>query len=258
MMLWLGIKPASERTGPLPRLTGRDSWAKLRTVSFRHRPAHADQLHLDLWWREHNLVRDAGTYLYNARPPWDNGLARTRVHNAIVIDHHEVLTRAGRFLWLDWVDAKPLPSEAASSTGQLASSAGSAYKDLGLTYQRRVSSEANRWVVKDFLTLERESSAQHSLQINWLLPDWPWTVTPPALQLQSPHGKVEIAVQAEPAQPVNLRVIRAGELFYGDGPSDRILGWFSPTYGVKIPSLSFVVDLKTALPATITTTFTLP
>jgi hypothetical protein len=57
---------------------------------------------------------------------------------------------------------------------------------------------------------------------------------------------------------VDFRIIRAGELIHGDGPSDPILGWYSPTYGVKVPSLSFVIDLKTALPATITTTFTLP
>ena len=33
-----------------------------------------DQLHLDLWWRGLNIAQDAGTYLYNADPPWDNPL----------------------------------------------------------------------------------------------------------------------------------------------------------------------------------------
>ena len=45
----------------------------LRCERFSGRPAHADQLHLDLWWREQNIALDAGTFQYNAAQPWENG-----------------------------------------------------------------------------------------------------------------------------------------------------------------------------------------
>ncbi len=41
---------------------GRIRWGYLRIGQFTNRPSHADQLHLDLWWRGMNIARDAGTY----------------------------------------------------------------------------------------------------------------------------------------------------------------------------------------------------
>ena len=95
------------------QLYGKKSWAYLRTAQFTSRPSHADQLHLDLWWRGLNIARDAGTYLYNAPAPWDNSLTTTLVHNTVTINGRDQMTRAGRFLYLDWVNAyrQSLPVE---------------------------------------------------------------------------------------------------------------------------------------------------
>ena len=38
--------------------------------------------------------------------PWDNHLSTTLVHNTIAIDSQDQMTRASRFLWLDWSKAK--------------------------------------------------------------------------------------------------------------------------------------------------------
>ena len=48
---------------------------------------------------------DAGTYLYNGEPPWNNGLAGTAVHNTVMLDWRNQMRRAGRFLWVDWAEA---------------------------------------------------------------------------------------------------------------------------------------------------------
>jgi hypothetical protein len=45
---------------------------------------------------------------------------------------------------------------------------------------------------------------------------------------------------------------------HGEGTAYRILGWVSPTYGVKNPALSFVLQAKGLLPITITSKFILP
>jgi hypothetical protein len=81
------------------------SWAYLRLAHFKSRPGHADQLHLDLWWRGMNIAMDAGTFSYNNPPPWDNALSTTHVHNTITINGKDQMTRAGQFLWLDWAQA---------------------------------------------------------------------------------------------------------------------------------------------------------
>ena len=83
-----------------------ETWAYLRAARFTGRPGHADQLHLDLWWCGLNVAQDAGTYLYNAPPPWDNALARSEVHNTLVVNGLEQMTRAGRFLYLERAQAR--------------------------------------------------------------------------------------------------------------------------------------------------------
>ncbi|HEX2994597.1 MAG TPA: heparinase II/III family protein, partial [Anaerolineales bacterium] len=46
-------------------LRGANSKAVIRCTDFHARPSHADQLHVDLWWRGVNIACDAGTYLYS-------------------------------------------------------------------------------------------------------------------------------------------------------------------------------------------------
>ena len=85
-------------------------WAMLRAAHYFHRPGRSDQLHVDVWWRGQNIALDAGSYRYNAPPPWDNGLAGGQVHNSVSIEGAEAMTRAGRFLWLDWDQATLAPA----------------------------------------------------------------------------------------------------------------------------------------------------
>jgi hypothetical protein len=110
MSLWFGIPLESRKYLRTERYLGdhlyaKNSWAYLRTAQFTSRPSHADQLHLDLWWRGLNVAQDAGTYLYNAPAPWDNSLTSARVHNTVTVNGRDQFTRAGRFLYLDWFDA---------------------------------------------------------------------------------------------------------------------------------------------------------
>ena len=110
LALWFGIPLENRKYIQLPRylgdqLYGKDSWAYLRTAQFTSRPSHADQLHVDLWWRGLNIAQDAGTYLYNADPPWDNRLTAAQLHNTVTVNGRDQFTRAGRFLYLDWFNA---------------------------------------------------------------------------------------------------------------------------------------------------------
>jgi hypothetical protein len=49
-----------------------------------------------------------------------------------------------------------------------------------------------------------------------------------------------------------MQLVRAGELIAGSGAANPILGWYSPTYGVKVPALSYSLTLQSGLPCLLT------
>jgi hypothetical protein len=258
--LWLGIDSSSSLHRPESRplrLEGKGSWAYLRVAQFKERPGHADQLQLNLWWRGQNIAQDAGSYLYTAPVQWDNALSSGQVHNAVMINDQEPMTKAGRFLWLDWAQANIIDEERSKSgqiTRVLAGHDG--YQRLGVEYRRNVAAEENRWVITDQLTRREHAEPRIQAQVHWLLPHWEWELKDHVLLLQSPHGPVALTVSASAEHEIQL--IKGGKLLLGQGEAHPILGWVSPTYGVKNPALSFVLKATGLLPITITSTFTLP
>lgn len=113
---WLGIspdtttlsRPASEtfNDGGFHVLrTGRAS-AYLRYPRFRFRPSQADLLHMDLWVDGLNLLRDAGTFSYNAEPETSGYFAGTASHNTVQFDGRDQMPRLGRFLFGAWPKAR--------------------------------------------------------------------------------------------------------------------------------------------------------
>lgn len=235
-----------------------DSWAYLRAAHFSGRPGHADQLHLDLWWRGLNVARDPGAFLYNAPPPWDNRLAGSDVHNTLVVDGQDQMIRLGRFLYLDWAQAQVTAGEpaqpAANRSGWSSLIARhNGYRHLDLLHQRSVTAlPGDGWLVKDALLPSRKriSTAQpHTASLHWLLPDWLWqlqtgeTEMQFILHIESPQGPLQLRLLVKdaedgPAVPAQLQLVRAGELLYGCGPVKPTWGWISPTYGEKMPALS--------------------
>ena len=76
---------------------------------FRHRPSHADHLHVSLRWDGEWITEDPGTYSYNA-PGVLNGLAAARYHNVVTVDDRDPMRRVGRFLWLPWPVCRRVPT----------------------------------------------------------------------------------------------------------------------------------------------------
>lgn len=244
--------------GPL-RLQGKNTWAYFRVAEFKERPGHADQLHLDIWWRGFNVAQDAGSYLYTAPAPWNNALASTRVHNTITVNGREPMTRAGRFLWLDWAQAK-IVAKAHGKDGALisASAQHDGYRRLGVTHKREMSWNVNRWVVSDHLLPLKDTDKDYRVRLHWLLPDWDWQIDTQEIRIESPHGEIEIAVDVSVGDLTELKLFREGKLVHGSGEDEAILGWASPTYGVKVAALSFVADARGELPITMSSTWSFP
>ncbi len=239
------------------------TWAYLRAAHFCDRPGHADQLHMDMWWRGLNVAQDAGTYLYNAEPPWDNALAHTAVHNTVMVDYRQQMTPAGRFLYLDWAQARVLKHEGAEDgSWERIGAWHDGYQRFGLIHQRSVIAyQDERWIIEDqLLPVSRFTlTTSQSARLHWLLPDWKWKIDNSRLMIEvlSPHGWIGLVVSCQ-SSAVSLQLVRAGELLHGDGEISPIGGWVSPTYGVKVPALSFVVTAVGELPLTLTSEWNFP
>jgi hypothetical protein len=241
-----------------------NSWAVMRVAKYHSRPAHADQLHLDLWWRGCNIAQDAGTYLYNSPPTWENSLTNASVHNTVVLDGQEFMSRAGRFLYLDWAQARVL--ELQSSPGndhESITAAHNGYRKIGVIHSRKVSIKPdNHWEVIDHL--EGPSDTVHTARLHWLLPDWDYVIQEPLntsesqgieVHIKSPHGWICLKMEAfdtienrSSMRTMNFQLVRAGMILVGSGTALPISGWTSPTYGEKIPALSCSIELSQALP----------
>jgi hypothetical protein len=77
--------------------------AVVRFANFRFRPSHADCLHLDLWSRGQNLLRDGGTYSYNTDDQTMDYFSGTASHNTVQFDGLNQMPRISRFLFGDWL-----------------------------------------------------------------------------------------------------------------------------------------------------------
>jgi hypothetical protein len=265
MSLWLGLDAHEKAYEPnlylADQLRGRNSWAYLRASTFPSRLGHMDQLHLDLWWRGLNVAQDAGTYLYNAEPPWDNPLVTARVHNTVTVDGHDPMTRGGRFMTLDWFPAysKSVVVTDETALGQVLGYH-NGYPDV--RHERKVTVYADeRWTVEDTLI----SEIPHTYRLHWLLPDWEWGVESGEqrveISLKAPQGRVILSLQTNPqfSTPHSLiSIARAGEIVYGVRDVKPFEGWVSPTYGKKNPALSLAFEVQSEGSTNFTTEFIFP
>jgi hypothetical protein len=250
------------------------SWATLRVARFHSRPAHADQLHLDLWWHGLNIAQDPGTFLYNAPPSWNNSLTSAFVHNTVVADGQEFMLQAGRFLYLDWAQARVIATQTAlDGSFEALTAQHDGYRKIRVLHTRKVTiCDDGHWEVIDHL--DGPSGSIHSARLHWLLPDWEYEVQDSTkinnlpgyeIRINSPFGWVSLKISASsflkdmhPIQRNNFQVARAGKLLQGTGAISPITGWTSPTYGDKIPALACILEISQSLPIELKTEWILP
>lgn len=211
----------SAKTGGYYTLRGQDSWAMVCCAEYRARPHHADQLHVDFWWRGINICCDAGTYLYNGDPPWKNALASTSVHNTITVDGRDQMTPYSHFLWLDWSSGKVHYHDETYWEGL---HNGYARLDPLATHRRAVCQFRGLWLVVDEVT----SIQSYPCRLHWLLPDLPFQHSANQVELQTSEGSFFVYC-SNPAQ-----VFRAKE--------SSVQGWRSRFYGQKEPALSLTMS----------------
>jgi hypothetical protein len=209
-----------------------DSWASLQVAKFHSRPAHADQLHLDLWWQGLNIAQDAGTYTYNADPPWDNSLTSALVHNTVTLDGQDFMQHAGRFLYLDWAQGKILASQLrGDGSFERLSAQHDGYKGIKVAHCVSLIRREMDTGISSTL-LDGPPEITHTIRLHWLLPDWEYetfdlSADREALAIEvrlfSPHGKIGLKISSPSAQwkdkasGISFQLVRAGKILHGQG-----------------------------------------
>lgn len=109
------------------------------TVYFRYprlrwKPGHCDALHVDFWLNGANILRDSGSFSYNAEENQGEVFAGTRGHNTVQFDDREQMPLIGRFRRGAWLEADEV-ERVQGKDSSLAAAA--AYRDWQKAYHHR-------------------------------------------------------------------------------------------------------------------------
>ena len=97
--------PTSYPSGGYYILRTHDSFSFIRCGRYKDRPSHADNLHLDIWIKGENVMRDSGTYKYNTEKKYLDYFTGSSSHNTVVIQDQSQMLKGSRFIWFYWSQA---------------------------------------------------------------------------------------------------------------------------------------------------------
>lgn len=239
---WLGRaelpKPVSQTIVPDPpaggfhRIDFPNGWAMVRAGRVRFRPSHADQLHVDLWWRGRNLAIDPGTYRYNAPAPRGALFKNARYHNTVTIDGLDQMEPFGRFLYLPWAHGEGFWHRPRNDTVWWEGRHnGYERSPVRTTHRRALLPLLDGVLVADRI----ETRTPRRCRLHWLLSDQTAELENNGRRLRLPwrDGEVCVNLGGWPS-PADGRLVRADP----NGTD----GWHAPAYGALAPALSWSLE----------------
>ncbi len=217
-------------------IRGSEGFAFVRCGNYKHRPSHADMLHVDIWWKGVNIAKDPGTFSYNFKSPWNNPFAHTIYHNTVTVDDMDQMQRIGKFLWLPWVygEITNIRSFDHSDTVYWEGKHNGYLRLADPVIHRRgvLKICGETWLIIDHL----RGSQKHKFRLHWLLSDFPhkWIEGEGKLMIKTPYGPYYVNVTAN-------HLPLKGSLVRSDEKSPR--GWIAPFYSYREPGLSLALEI---------------
>ncbi|MFH0786581.1 MAG: alginate lyase family protein [Pseudomonadota bacterium] len=191
--------------------------------------AHADALAFTLNIRGKAVLIDPGTYLYHDGWKWRDYFKGTRAHNTIEIDGQDQALSGGPFMWL----SKPEVSIEKTVIGprfDYIQAFHTGYERLNkpLRHERSIffSKKEKFWIIKDRLSSEGPHAINQMFHFH------------PQCHLTAFKGNL-FQVTIESGEPIlYLKIDSQLMTSLHQGEEDPVLGWFSPAFGEKVPSLT--------------------
>lgn len=121
-------------------LRHKEGFLLIHLNDYQSRPAHFDQLHLDLWHHGYNVFCDSGTYSYASK--LGDQLALTAAHNTVKIKDIQQMNKKSKFLVINWTKRKDFVFTKSKFSGTMLS-------ENGYYHQRSVSQTLNGYKIVD-------------------------------------------------------------------------------------------------------------
>ncbi len=223
-------------------LRDKESWAFMHAETYKDRPAHADALHLDLWWRGINMACDPGTYLYYGHKPWLDAFKHTGFHNTLTVDGKDQMERAYRFTWAYW-HACSLNEFRTENGFSMLEAEHNGYHRLAdaVTHRRAVACVDDVWIVVDDVL----GATTHQIDLHWMLSDFPCVQEEEGLELETPEGKFRVGI-LNISHSGNMSYLKP-DVIHGD-MQQSTAGLKSNYYGDVEPALSVRTRMEGTLP----------
>lgn len=252
-LFWLGSNsPALEvntKSSHSQFKTGASGWYILKNQESRllfyaperfiHRPAQADLLHVDVWWKGQPIAIDAGSYSYNAADEFAVKAQSTLAHNSVAVNAKDQLQKVSRFLYLPWPECRVKKSD------EFITASHNGYRASSVKHTRKVARHGkDGWQITDELA---SKTSECEYRLHWLLADYPytWHEESNELILHTPSGDYALTITSDDICSINVA--------RGVEQSER--GWWSPCYYHKEPALSLEVRTNKARKAKFMTIF---
>ena len=143
---WLTVKSVERHSfaprsktfndGGLHVLRNKKAIAYMRYPRFKFRPSQADLLHLDFWVNGINILRDAGSFSYNASQEDLTYFSGTSSHNTVQFDSREQMPSIGRFLFGNWLKTHSVGK--VTEFGNRVEASASYRDEFGVMHSRKV------------------------------------------------------------------------------------------------------------------------
>lgn len=225
-------------------LRGPNSWAMIRCHTYRDRPGQGDMLHLDLWYKGVNVLRDAGSYMYYCEQPWRHYFISTAAHNTIEIDARDQMIKGARFLWFRWTKSRLLRFET-SADARVGYFEGEHYGYRRLpgrpVHRRSVLRIDDTYIiVHDIL-----GSGRHDVALRWRLCEGDW-IQGEGLNWRADTSEQPVALNITASGPIDAQLVAGGE-------SPMPEGWTSEYYAEKKPAPTILAEISQSLPTRLVT-----
>lgn len=227
-------------------IRSNDSWAMTRCHTFNTRPGHADMLHVDMWCKGLNILRDAGTYKYNCKSLWQEYFKSTSAHNTVAVNKQSQMAKLSRFMWSDWTRSKVLKFEVGQQLDtQIFQGEHYGYCRDGndVIHRRSIISKENFWVVVDDIF----GSGEHDIDLNWNLFPAVWKRQDDVFSFEKDNNLYSITILADVESKISLL----------NGDETAPAGWESLYYGDKSALPALLVRTKSCLPVKFVTVVSL-
>jgi hypothetical protein len=211
--------------------------------------AHADALSIEVRCGGVEILADPGTYCYHGEPRWRSYFRSTLAHNTVELGHRDQSRSGGPFMWVRHARTRVLAvAEASSGDGEIelwsAEHDGYTALDPPATHRRtiRLDRIARRFDIVD----EIDTDGLHPLRMAFH-----FGPSVDAALGRTTDGAPVIELRWPGASGPAAATLRLPDALVWDihrGESDPILGWYSPSFGVKGPA-SMAVGVGTSAAA---------